>query len=87
VDGDLGHEIDAREIPDDWPTGYIPLRKSTPYELPRREADEGEVYRLEPALVDWAFRLTKNVALEDTPAMREQRAAMRSMRTPGRRRV
>ena len=26
VDGDLGHEIDAREIPSDWPTGYIPLR-------------------------------------------------------------
>src|SRR5262245_35618846 len=28
VDGDLGHEIDAREIPADWPTGKIPLRKS-----------------------------------------------------------
>src|SRR5262244_4680286 len=35
VDGDLGHEIDAREIPTDWKTGYVPLRKSKPYELPR----------------------------------------------------
>ena len=27
IDGDLLYEIDAREIPKDWPTGYIPLRK------------------------------------------------------------
>ncbi|MDB6115022.1 MAG: Purine nucleoside permease, partial [Lacunisphaera sp.] len=26
VEGDLGHEIDAREIPADWPTGFVPLR-------------------------------------------------------------
>jgi purine nucleoside permease len=32
VDGDLAHEIDAREIPADWPTGYVPLRKAKPYE-------------------------------------------------------
>jgi purine nucleoside permease len=73
VDGDLGHEIDAREIPPDWPTGYIPLRKTTPYELPRREPDEGEAYHLVPTLVDWAFGLTKGVTLEDTAAMRTQR--------------
>ena len=73
VDGDLGHEIDAREIPPEWPTGYIPLRKTTPYEMPRREPDEGEAYRLQPALVDWAFNLTKGLTLEDTDAMRAQR--------------
>jgi len=73
VDGDLAHEIDAREIPADWKTGYIPLRKSTPYELPRREPDEGEAYHLNPALVDWAYRLTKAVPLEDTEAMRRRR--------------
>jgi len=74
VDGDLAHEIDAREIPPDWPTGYIPLRKTTPFELPLREPNEGEFYHLEPALVDWAYRLTKDVKLEDNDAMREQRA-------------
>ena len=73
VDGDLGHEIDAREIPPEWPTGYVPLRKTTPYEMPRREPDEGEAYRLQPALVDWAFNLTKGLTLEDTDAMRAQR--------------
>jgi len=35
IDGDLAHEIDAREIPADWKTGYVPLRKSVPYEQPR----------------------------------------------------
>jgi purine nucleoside permease len=73
VDGDLGHEIDAREIPPDWKTGFVPLRKSRPYELPRRVPDEGEAYHLNPALVDWAFRLTKDVPLEDTEAMRRRR--------------
>jgi purine nucleoside permease len=61
VDGDLSHEIDAREIPSDWKTGYVPLRKSKPYELPRRLPDEGEAYHLNSALVDWAYRLTKDV--------------------------
>ncbi len=29
IDGDLGYEIDAREIPKDWPTGMVPLRKTS----------------------------------------------------------
>jgi purine nucleoside permease len=75
VDGDLAHEIDAREIPKDWVTGYVPLGKSAPYEQPRvaRFGDDGNVYRLNPALVDWAFGLTKDIKLEDTPQMRERR--------------
>lgn len=73
LDGDLGHEIDAREIPADWKTGMIPLRKSKPYEMPRRLPDEGEVYQLDPALTEWAFQLTKDVKLTDNEAMREQR--------------
>ena len=77
VDGDLAHEIDAREIPADWKTGRIPLRKSKPYELPRA-ADEGEAYHLSPSLVDWAWRLTKDIQLEDTDAMRQQRARFAS---------
>lgn len=34
VDGDLAFEIDARQIPENWPTGCVPLRKGTPYEQP-----------------------------------------------------
>jgi purine nucleoside permease len=75
VDGDLAHEIDAREIPKDWKTGYVPLGKSTPYEQPRqaRFGDDGIVYHLNPALVNWAYELTKNTKLEDTEAIRERR--------------
>ncbi|HYK17417.1 MAG TPA: purine nucleoside permease [Bryobacteraceae bacterium] len=73
VDGDIGHEIDAREIPAGWKTGYVPLRRSVPYEQPHRTPDEGEAYHLNSALVDWAFNLTKNVELPDNDAMRQRR--------------
>jgi purine nucleoside permease len=75
VDGDLAHEIDAREIPKEWKTGYVPLGKSTPYEQPRRArfGDDGNVYHLNTALVDWAFNLTKDTELPDTPAITERR--------------
>jgi purine nucleoside permease len=74
VDGDIAYEIDARDIPPDWPTGYVPLRKSRPYEEPVRSELEGELYTLNSALVGWAFRLTKDVPLADTPAIRTSRA-------------
>jgi purine nucleoside permease len=74
VDGDLGYEIDAREIPADWPTGFVPLGKTKPYESPRME-DRGEAYHLNPALTDWAFHLTEHVDLGDTPEMRKDRSA------------
>ncbi len=72
VDGDLAREIDAREIPAGWKTGYIPLRGSVPYEVPR-DSTEGEVYHLDAGLVDWAFQLTKTVALADSEAMQAAR--------------
>ena len=74
VDGDLGYEIDAREIPKDWKTGFVPLRKSVPYELPLGEPIFGEAYHLNAALVDWAFRLTQNVQLMDSEPMQKERA-------------
>jgi purine nucleoside permease len=76
VDGDLGHEIDAREIPSTWKTGFVPLRKAVPYEQPVRETNEGEMYKLNPGLVDWAYRLTKDLDLGDTPALKQRRALM-----------
>lgn len=73
VDGDLAFEIDARQIPASWPTGYLPLRKGTPYELPASN-DYGEIYTLNPELVGWAFHLTQNVPLPDSDALRKSRA-------------
>jgi purine nucleoside permease len=74
IDGDLGYEIDAREIPKDWPTGMVPLRKTKPYEQPLRPALEGEAYTLNQSLVDWAFQLTRSVHLDDSEKMRTARA-------------
>src|SRR5260370_37734331 len=45
VDGDLAHEIDAREIPPVWKTGYNPLRNATPYAL-QRPPDDGKYYHM-----------------------------------------
>ena len=82
VDGDLGYEIDAREIPNAtpadralWTTGFIPLRKTVPYEQPPSPMGEdgNATYHLSPALVDWAYRMTKDVALPDTPEMKTLR--------------
>jgi purine nucleoside permease len=73
VDGDLAFEIDARQIPENWPTGYVPLRKGTPYEQPASDL-YGEVYSLNPLLVGWAFRLTHDVPLADSDALRKSRA-------------
>jgi purine nucleoside permease len=78
VDGDLAYEIDAREIPSDWKTGFVPLRKSVPYEQPRVTPDEGESYRLNAKLVDWAFHLTEHVELPDDEKMRNARASYAS---------
>ena len=76
IDGDQAHEIDAREIPKDWSTGYVPLGKSTPYEQPRKPRfnnDDGNIYHLNTTLVSWAFNLTKEVQLPDNPAMAARR--------------
>lgn len=72
VDGDIAHEIDPREAPKDWPTGYVPLRKSVPYEQPRTD-ENGIVFHLNTGLVDWAYGLTRTVKLPDTPEIRDRR--------------
>lgn len=74
IDGDLAYEIDARDIPANWPTGYVPLRKSIPYEQPVRSDLEGEIYKLNPDLVGWAYRLTRDVPLADSDNLRQSRA-------------
>ena len=78
VDGDLGQEIDGRDIPPDWPTGILPGDRTTPYALPAPKArgDDGLVaYALNPALTDWAYALTRGVKLADDPSMAKARAA------------
>ena len=78
VDGDLAYEIDAREIPADWPYGMVPLGGTRPTDRP---ADiytgwtlDTISFRLNAGLVDWAFELTKDVELGDSEGIAAYRA-------------
>jgi purine nucleoside permease len=73
VDGDLAHEIDAREMPADWSTGYFARFTSKPYD-PKKPEPTGEMFRLNPALTDWAYQLTRNVDLGDDASLQRERA-------------
>ena len=72
VDGDLGHHIDAREIPEDWPFGYFPRYTTRPFD-PEKPEPSGEMYRLNPGLTEWAYQLTKDIALPDDPSVQLER--------------
>jgi purine nucleoside permease len=73
IDGDLAYEIDARQIPPEWPTGYVSLGKSAPYEQPMNAARAG-LFATNPGLTAWAFALTRNVPLTDTDDLKKFRA-------------
>ena len=73
VDGDLGHHIDSREIPEDWPFGYFPRYTMGPFD-PNKPEPTGELYQLNPGLTDWAFELTKDIEIPDDPSVRKERA-------------
>lgn len=74
LDGDLSHEIDPREAPKDWSTGYIPLRLTEPFEQPVPTRDEGVRYQLNPELTEWAYQLSKDVELMDNEEITQMRA-------------
>lgn len=77
VDGDLGFEIDGREIPKDWDTGNVPDGKATPFQkpVPKLDGDDGiEAYPLNAALADWAFGLTAGMTLPDDDRLKANRA-------------
>jgi purine nucleoside permease len=73
VDADLAHEIDPREMPKDWPTGYFARGTKGPYAQPH-PASQGEVFQLNGALANWAFELTRNMTLADSEALQKRRA-------------
>jgi purine nucleoside permease len=73
IDGDLAFEIDARQIPMDWTTGYVPLGKSIPYEKPV-DTQRAGVFTLNPELTAWAFSLTRDVTLADSDDLKKFRA-------------
>ena len=78
VDGDLAHQIDAREIPATWTTGYFPLFTHAPYAnaelVDVNNSPNGEVYALNLSLAKWAYSLTKDTKLLNNEAMNLLRA-------------
>lgn len=74
VDGDLAHEIDAREMPKSWKHGYFPIHTDGPADNSAEpDASGGEMFKINPALVSWAFGLTKDIALPDSEAIKAER--------------
>jgi purine nucleoside permease len=74
VDGDLGYEIDPREVPQEWSTGYIPLRKTRPFEAPAVPPD-GQVFELNGALTQWAFEVSRDTPLADDEILKTARSS------------
>ena len=74
VDGDIMHELDASETPDDWPYGKISLSSNIPNHRVPHSTDGDIVHRLNPSLVEWAYQLTKEVPLDDAPELVEFRS-------------
>ena len=72
LDGDLGHQIDAREIPEDWPFGYFPRFTSRPFDKNKPEPS-GEIFRLNSKLTEWAYQLTKDTDLPDDESAERER--------------
>jgi len=78
IDGDLAYEIDAREIPSDWTTGYVPLGRSSPYQqpVPPVSSINGvNLFKLNGGFVNWAYEFSKaRVHLPDDSNLQTVRA-------------
>jgi purine nucleoside permease len=84
VNGDELREIDDREIPKGWPYGLFAIGALEPNTLPTDPNSFGSVespeelgmaFPLNQGLARWAFNLTRNVVIPDTPALQKQREA------------
>ena len=77
VDGDLAYEIDAREMPQEWPYGMIPLGSTEPTDNPEDIYETwtlgATVFKLNETLTEWAYDLTKNIKLNDSNGIQEYR--------------
>jgi len=80
VVGDVGRYIDPHDAPKDWPYGFFASGATRPGETPAPRKYSGlgdgnvDLYTLNPALVDFAYGLTKDLKLGDTPEMQTARA-------------
>ena len=74
VDGDLAHEIDPREMPKGWKSGYFALHSKGPNDKTPLAPVNGEMFELNPVLANWAYGLTRDMKLADDPGVAAARA-------------
>lgn len=75
LDADLVYEIDAREAPAGWPYSRLAIGAKAPNTLPATAGRNDPVlYKLNERLSDWAYQLTKDTPIPDTPEMAAWRA-------------
>ncbi|MCW7536506.1 purine nucleoside permease [Aquabacterium sp. A7-Y] len=72
VDVGIAHEIDAREMPRHWRSGYFGIMTKGPGEKPKFDY-RTEAFQLDEALLQKALALSRDVALEDSDAARAYR--------------
>ena len=73
VDFGIQWEIDAREIPSDWNSGYLGINTKSPVDKPPLDY-RTEVFQLNPQLADAALALSRNVTLADNAQAQAARA-------------
>ncbi|HEX6703944.1 MAG TPA: purine nucleoside permease [Albitalea sp.] len=76
VDVGIAHEIDAREMPAHWRSGYYGILTQGPGEKPKLEYHT-EVARVDEALLQAALALSRDATLADDPKARAYRSRYR----------
>ncbi|KIK51123.1 hypothetical protein GYMLUDRAFT_234345 [Collybiopsis luxurians FD-317 M1] len=69
----LQYEFDAREMPEDFPTGYVPQGSTAPGQYPQSIYGT-EVFQLNSQLMNRAVGFAKNATLQDSTAAQQLRA-------------
>ncbi|NKI92711.1 purine nucleoside permease [Rhizobacter sp. SG703] len=72
VDVGIAHELDAREMPRGWASGYFGIMTKGPGEKPKLEYHT-EVAQLDEALLQKALALSRNATLADSDAAKAYR--------------
>jgi len=84
VQGDTLREFDDREVPASWPYGLFAIGADAPGKLPQATqdfagfTDTGKLAmaaKLNQGLANWAFAMTKDIAIPDSPELAKDRAA------------
>jgi purine nucleoside permease len=73
VDFGIQWELDAREKPAAWPSGYLGINTKSPLQMPPLDY-KTEVFQLNPALADAAYALSRNTVLADSAEAQAARA-------------